>query len=171
MAGGGGASFAPHRFDRSDLAVAAVLLAICAVLYWDTTRWPAVPETLAQNAPPTTFPRLLIGSVAIMALMLPFERVMKERNGGSLLIGGQARARPIVFVTAAVITLAVYGLPILGALPVMIATSVLLPLLWGERRYLPILLFGVGLPIAVTLLFALGLKVNLGFGWAGALFR
>lgn len=162
---------APSRFDPADFAVTATLLAICAVLYWDTTRWPSVPAALAQNAPPTLFPRLLIGAVFIMALILPFERVWKRRSGVELDIGGHDWPKPVVFVTALIIILAVYFMPTLGALPVMIAATALLPLLWGERRYWAIAIFAVALPIAVTSLFAFALKVNLGFGLTGDLFR
>ncbi|MGQ7791734.1 tripartite tricarboxylate transporter TctB family protein [Faunimonas sp. B44] len=166
-----GAAPPAFGFDRSDLAVSGVLILICAILYWDTTRWDAVPQALAQNAPPTVFPRLLIGSVFVMALLLPFERIWKARAGIDLGIGGHTIARPVVFITAAMLLLAVYLLPILGVLPVMVATSLLLPILWGERRYVAVALFGIGLPLAVTALFAFALKVNLGFGLTGNLFR
>lgn len=158
-------------FDRSDLGVSAVLIAICAILWWDTTRWPAVPASLAQNAPPTTFPRLLISSVVIMALMLPFERIWKARGGMPLEVGGHDRARPVVFLTTAVLILAVYLMPTLGVFPVMLGSSLVLPLLWGERRYLTVALFGVGLTLGVTALFAYGLQVNLRFGLTGDMFR
>lgn len=161
----------PSGLDRSDLVVSAVLIVMCAFLYWDTTRWPAVPASLAQNAPPTVFPRLLIGSIVVMALALPFERVIKRRSGAELDIGGEDRPKPVVFLTAALMTLAVYFMPVLGIFPVMVAATALLPLLWGERRYGLIAAFAIGLPIAVAVLFALGLKVNLAFGLTGALFR
>ncbi|WP_206455004.1 tripartite tricarboxylate transporter TctB family protein [Aurantimonas marina] len=151
--------------------MSAVLIVICVILYWDTTRWPAVPASLAQNAPPTVFPRLLIGSIVVMALALPFERIIKRRSGDELDIGGEKRPRPVVFITAALMTLAVYFMPVLGVVPVMVAATALLPLLWGERRYGLIAAFAVGLPTAVAVLFAVGLKVNLAFGLTGALFR
>lgn len=161
----------PSGLRRSDLVVSAVLIAICAVLFWDTTRWPAVPASLAQNAPPTVFPRLLIGAIFLMALALPFERVWKAKAGVEMDIGGETAPKPVMFLTAAVMTLAVYLMPLLGVLPVMIASTALLPLMWGERRYGIIAMFAIGLPIAVAILFAFGLNVNLGFGLTGDLFR
>jgi putative tricarboxylic transport membrane protein len=162
---------AARSFDRADLAVSAVLIAICAVLWWDTTRWPSVPASLAQNAPPTTFPRLLLGSVFLMALILPFERVWKTRSGVDLGIGGEAPVKPVVFITAAILFLAVYLMPMLGIAPVMLASSLLLPWLWGERRWILLVVFAFGLTAAVTILFAYGLRVNLGFGLTGDIFR
>lgn len=158
-------------FDRSDLGVTAVLLGICAVLLWDTTRWPDVPPSLSQNTPPTLFPRLLLGITALLALALPFERTWKRRRGSELKIGGESRPGPVVFLTAALITLVVYLMPILGIFPVMVASTALMALLWGEKRYLAVGLMAVGLPIAVTALFAFGLGINLGFGLTGDLFR
>lgn len=158
-------------FDRSDLGVTAVLIAICAVLFWDTTRWPDVPPSLSQNAPPTLFPRMLLGVTVLMALALPFERTWKRRHGKELSIGGESRPKPVVFLTAALIILTVYLMPILGIFPVLVASMALMPLLWGERRYGAVALMAIGLPIAVTALFAFGLGINLGFGLTGDLFR
>jgi hypothetical protein len=168
---GRGQMLAAGSFDRADLSVSVVLFVICAVLWWDTTRWPVVPVSLAQNAPPTTFPRLLLGSVVLMALLLPFERVWKARSGVDIGIGGEEPVKPVVFITAAILFLAVYLMPMLGVAPVMLASSLLLPWLWGERRWVYILVFAFGLTAAVTILFAYGLRVNLGFGLTGDIFR
>ena len=168
---GRGQMLAARSIDRADLYVSAVLFVICAVLWWDTTRWPVVPASLAQNAPPTTFPRLLLGSVVLLALLLPFERIWKARSGVELDIGGERAPKPVVFITAAVLFLAVYLMPILGVAPVMLASSLVLPWLWGERRWIYILVFAFGLTAAVTILFAYGLRVNLGFGLTGDIFR
>ena len=166
-----GRTRASGAFDRDDLGVSAVLIAICAILWWDTTRWPSVPASLAQNAPPTTFPRLLLGSVVLMALLLPFERIWKTRSGVDLEIGGEKTPKPVVFITAALLFLTVYLMPILGVAPVMLGSSILMPWLWGERRWVYILVFAFCLTGAVTILFAYGLRVNLGFGLTGDIFR
>ena len=168
---GRGQMLAARSFDKADLGVSAVLFAICAILWWDTTRWPSVPASLAQNAPPTTFPRLLLGSVILMALLLPFERIWKARSGVDLEIGGERAPKPVVFITAALLFLAVYLMPMLGIAPVMLGSSILLPWLWGERRWVHILVFAFCLTAAVTILFAYGLRVNLGFGLTGDIFR
>lgn len=159
------------RYERSDLFLCLFILGICAILYWDTTRWPDVPAVLAQNAPPTVFPRLLLAIIVVLSLFLPFERVWKRRAGIDLEFGDRRRPRPVVFLTAIVILLAVYLMPRLGALPVMIAAAAFIPILWGEKRYLIVAIFAVALPLGVALLFAYGLQVNLAFGLTGDLFR
>lgn len=168
---GAGGQPAPFAFRRSDLVLTAVIVVLCAILYWDTTRWAEVPASLAQNAPPTVFPRLLLGTIVILALFLPFEPIWKARSGIDVDFGEHERPRPVVFITAIIVLLAGYLLPILGALPVMVATTALLPLLWGEKRYWIVALFALGLPAAVVVLFAFGLQVNLAFGLTGDLFR
>lgn len=161
----------PLKVERADLVVALVLVAICAVLYYDTTTWPSVPASLSQNAPPTVFPRLLIGLIFILTLGIPFERNWKRRSGEGDTIGYFGWPRPVMFATGAFITLAVYLMPILGILPVMFAAAAILPILWGERRYGIVAIFAIALPIAVALLFAAGLQVNLAFGLTGDVFR
>lgn len=168
----GGVNPSPFRVDRTDLIVALILIAICAVLYWDTTTWPAVPASLSQNAPPTVFPRLLIGLIFLFSLCIPFERNWKRRSGeGDDEIGRHNWPKPVMFMTAAFIILAVYLMPILGVLPIMVATAGLLPLMWGERRYGAVAIFAIALPVGVALLFATGLNVNLAFGLTGEVFR
>ena len=161
----------PSGFDRGDLVVSAVLIALCAVLYWDTTRWPTVPASLAQNAPPTVFPRMLIGIVVVLALALPFERIWKRSAGEDIGIGGEGWPKLVMFLTAAWAILVVYFMPTLGVLPIMFGSALLLPLLWGERRYWLIALYAIVLPTAVALLFGVGLRVNLAFGLTGEVFR
>lgn len=159
------------RLLREDAIVSLVLIAVCAVLFWDTTRWPEVPPSLAQNAPPTVFPRMLIGLVFVLAIALPFERLWKRRNGEELAIGGDGWPKPIVFVTIGVILAAVYSMSFLGVLPIMVAIAAIMPILWGERRYAVVAAYAIGIPILVALLFAVGLKVNLAFGLTGDVFR
>lgn len=166
-----GSNSLPFGVDRSDLVVSAIILLIIAILYWDTTRWPSVPTSLSQEAPPTVFPRLLMGVIAILAIALPFERVWKRRAGVDLAIGGQGWPRPVMFLTAAWIVLAVYLMPMLGVLPVMFGSALVLPLLWGERRYAAVIIFAILMPVAVAALFGIGLQVNLAFGLTGDIFR
>lgn len=156
---------------RTDLVVSAVILAICALLYWQTTTFAQIPRGLAQNVPPTLFPRLLIIVIAIMAVFLPFEHVQKRQMGIDLDAERQERIRPITFVTALAL-LGVVGLtPSLGTLPAMILACALLPLMWGERRYWLVAIYAVLLPLAVTLLFVAGLEVNFMPGIVGHVFR
>src|SRR3546814_9999542 len=79
--GGVARSPASPSVHRTDLGLALVLLGVCAFLWWDTTQFADVPASLAQNAPPTTFPRLLLGAIALMSLMLPFEHRFKDDGG------------------------------------------------------------------------------------------
>ena len=166
-----GGNSLPFGIDRSDLVVSAIILLICGILYLDTTRWSAVPTSLSQEAPPTLFPRLLIGLIAILAIALPLERVWKRRAGVDLPIGAHGWPKPVMFLTAAWTVLAVYMMPILGVLPVMFGSALVLPLLWGERRYAAVVLFAILMPVAVAALFGVGLRVNLAFGLTGDLFR
>jgi hypothetical protein len=59
---------------RGDVLVTAVILAACAFLYWQTTIFAAVPSVLGDYMLPQDFPRLLIWSIALLSLLLPFER-------------------------------------------------------------------------------------------------
>lgn len=156
---------------RTDLGVSVLILLCCAFLFWDTTRFDVVPSSLAQNVQPTTFPRLLIGTIVVLTLMLPFEYLQKKRQGIDLDSGRREWPRPIVFVTAAVLIGLVLLMPPLGTVVTLVIACAGLPLLWGERRYGIIAVYAIAFPLAITALFVGVLEVNFLPGIAGHLFR
>ncbi len=164
---------APIR--RADLWLAAVLLAGAAVLYGLTAGFDRAPELLAQNIQAAWFPRLLIWTIAALALALPFERRFSHRAGPAAgpVAGGAAGGetpRPIrraALATAALLLLIVAAIPVLGALAAMVLACVALPLLWGERRLWLLAAFAVLFPAAVALVFGRLLNAYLEPGLLG----
>ena len=154
-----------------DCVVAAVIVAGCAFLLWETTNFAKIPHGLAQNVPPALFPRLLLVVIAGMALLLPFEHIQKRAQGIDLDDARRDRIRPITYLTALALTVVVVVVPWLGTLPAMVLACAVLPILWGERRWWLIAVYALALPTAVTLLFVGGLDVRFIPGIAGPLFR
>lgn len=161
-------AFFVHKID---LAVTAVIVALCAFLFWDTTTFEKVPPSLAQNVPPTLFPRLLLLVIVVMALLLPFEHVQKRAQGIDLEAARSIWIKPITFVTALVLLGVVAIMPWLGTLPALIVSCALLPVLWGERRWWLIALYAIAFPLALTYVFVAGLEVNFIPGIVGHVFR
>lgn len=159
------------RLHRVDLVITAIILAVCGFLYWETTSFREIPRGLAQNVPPELFPQLLLITIAIMALFLPFEHVQKRAQGIDLEDARRDHIRPITYISALVLFGLVLITPWLGTLPTMIAACALLPLLWGERRYWIVAIYAIALPLAVTLLFVAVLRVNFEPGIVGHVFR
>src|SRR3546814_2432435 len=112
--GGVARSPASPSVHRTDLGLALVLLGVCAFLWWDTTQFADVPASLAQNAPPTTFPRLLLGAIALMSLMLPFEHRFKADGGEGIDKAREQRPQPIVYMNGAVLVAILAVPPLLG---------------------------------------------------------
>lgn len=160
----------PALVHRVDLLLAALLLALCAWLYALTTRFEEVPDLFAQDVPPAFFPRLLLWLIALLTLLLPFERRLFG-NGPQL---DKGRARPVgamTLLTIALLGLLVLLIPLLGTYLVLIGVCLLLPLLWGERRWRLIIPYALLFPTAVMLLFAQVLKVYFEPGMFGLNFR
>lgn len=156
---------------RVDLAVAALILSACAFLFYETTRFDQIPVGLAQNVPPELYPQLLLVLIAVMALFLPFEHVQKRRQGIDLDEARNERIQPVTWLTAVALFGVVVAVEWLGTVLAMVLACALLPVLWGERRIVPIALFAVLMPLAVTLLFVGVLEVNFVPGITGPLFR
>ncbi len=70
-----GGAFNSPLIHRTDLWLALVILAGCAALYYATTRFEEVSALMAQNIPPEYFPRLLIWTIVVLTVLLPFEHL------------------------------------------------------------------------------------------------
>jgi len=150
-----------------DLRVALFLLGGCAALFYLTTRFEAAPALLAQSLPATWFPRLLIGAIVVMSLLLPFEHLLAPGRRARLDHERKARIEPRAVLTALLLCVIVVSVKLLGLFLAMVAVAVLLPLLWDERRWPRIVLFAALFPLAVTLVFTVGLKVYFEPGLVG----
>jgi len=156
---------------RTDLLVAALIVAGAAFLFYDTTRFDQIPVGLAQNVPPELFPQLLLVLIAGMALFLPFEHIQKRREGVDLDTTRSHPIQPVTWLTAAALFGVVLVVQWLGTALAMVLACAVLPVLWGERRLWLVALFAVLLPLAVSLLFVGVLEVNFIPGITGSLFR
>lgn len=145
---------------RPDIYVAAVVLAVSAALFARTFWFDQVPSSLAQNVQPAVFPRLILVTIAIIALIIPFEFHRKLRAGIDL---DSNRREPIgrsVPITAGALIAMVAALPWLGALPALLLIAGGLPILWGERRWKILLPYIVLFPLSVLWLFSEVLQVT-----------
>lgn len=139
--------------NRSDVGVAAILLAVCAGLYYATTSFEEVSPLFAQDMPPERFPRMLLWVIVALSIALPFERWLRKEKGKVLDKARSSPTRPIVYFTAGFLALAVLAIPWIGTLLVLALVCIGLPLLWGERRLKLLIPFVALFPAAVMLLF------------------
>jgi putative tricarboxylic transport membrane protein len=137
----------------SDLAVGGCILLFCATAYGVTLTFDRAPAVVAQNVQPATFPRLVLGVIAVLTVaMMVFARGRPERP--------RRRVPSMTWLSAAVVVGFVLAFQWLGIMPAMVLLCLGLPVLWGERRWHLVLPFGVGFPLAVYFLFAQVLEVH-----------
>lgn len=146
--------------DRTDLGLAIIILAVCGFLYWVTTGFDKVADLFAQDVPPEFFPRLLIWTIVVLTLALPFEHLFLRKKGESLSKERATRIKPIAYKTAALLLAIVVSIPWLGTTLSMGAASLTLPVLWGERRIKVLVPYAIILPLVVTALFSYLLGVH-----------
>lgn len=151
----------------TDLWLAVLILVICGWLYYVTTGFEEVSSLLAQNIGPEWFPRLLIWTIVVLSLMLPFEHLARGTKTDSIDEDRSSRIKPISIMTA-LLMLAVVGMVhLFGTLGGMITVCIALPLLWGERRAKVLVPYVLIFPPAVALLFTKVLKVYFEAGLFG----
>jgi len=157
--GGDGRSGAP-LFHRTDLTLALIILGLCGALYYATTRFETVAPMFAQDVPPEFFPRLLIWTIVVLTLLLPFEHLFLARRQTNLDKDRSDAIRPNTLVTAVLLCAVVAAMPWLGTAPSMVVICLLMPRLWGETRLWVVVLFALLFPAAVTFVFSYLLKVH-----------
>jgi putative tricarboxylic transport membrane protein len=138
---------------HSDVYAGAIFLALSAGIYALTAGFDEVPAMLSQNVPPTFFPRFVIAIVAFLSVtvMVGGLRKTPARN---------APVPPVVFATGGIVLVAGLLVNWIGTLPTLCLTSIVIPLLWGERRRLPVAALAVGLPAAIYLVFSVALGIR-----------
>jgi hypothetical protein len=149
----------PTRRGRphGDVGAGAVLLAAAAVGFWLTTGFREVPAMLSQNVPPTFFPRLVLGLIAVLSVAL-IARGMRRAASPP------AAIRATVLTTAIVVLLTPLAVALLGTWLTIAVVCIAVPWLWGERRCKLVGLLALAMPVFVYALFALVLELRFPVG-------
>jgi putative tricarboxylic transport membrane protein len=137
----------------ADLIVGGCILLFCAAAYGVTLTFATAPAVVAQNVQPATFPRLVLGVIAVLTVvMMATARSQPQRR--------RRRVPAMTWLSAAAMVGFVLTFQWLGIVPAMVLLCQGLPVLWGERRWHLVIPFGLGFPLAVYLLFAEMLDVH-----------
>lgn len=145
---------------KPDAALAGVLVAVAAGLFYLTTTFEKVPDLLSQNVGPEKFPQLVLVAFVLLALGLPFEHRFVRGRRARLDSG---RRRPLAartWLTAGLLILIGALMPYAGTLVSLVLICLLLPPLWGDLRLRIIVPFAIVFPLAVKLVFEDLLKVS-----------
>ncbi|EDP65779.1 hypothetical protein BAL199_03104 [alpha proteobacterium BAL199] len=143
-----------------DFVVAMAILAFCAGTYVVTLGFAEAPSAVAQNVQPATFPRLVLGVIAVFASVLAVTSFRRD----------SARKRPVKLIavaTGAMMIAFVIAFDTLGFIAAMVLYSLAMPALWGERRWRIVIPFALLFPAAVYVIFVLGLGVHFDPGLLG----
>ena len=143
----------------TDLTLTLLIFAVCGYLYYLTTTFEEVAQLLAQNIGPEWFPQLLIWTIVVLSLALPFEHLSRREQAASIDKDRSERIKPISFLTAILLAAVVATIPLFGTLVAMLLGCALLPLLWGERRKKILIPYIILFPASVAVLFTQVLKV------------
>lgn len=152
-------TFASSLVHGPDLVLTVFILAFCGLVYYWTSEFEEVPEILAQNLPPEWFPQLLLWTIIVLTVLLPFEHLFIKSGKKGIDEDRKAKIQPISIVTALLLLVIVFLFETLGTIISMILVCILLPLLWGERRLKMIFSFAIIFPSIVAVVFSVLLKV------------
>jgi putative tricarboxylic transport membrane protein len=137
---------------NSHRVAAAATAAIAIALFALTFGFEQMPEGITRGFGAEAFPRLVLGTIVALAGLLAFlsgESVPMTRIPGMVYYSG---ASLVVFMAV---------VPVAGMLPAMFLFLLGLGRLWGERRYVVLLLSAAMLTASIWAVFVKGFGVQL----------
>ena len=165
-----------HLLVNRDSLAGLAVVGVCAVAWWLTASFDEVPAILSQNVPPTFFPRLVIGTAALLGALLVAQGIRRrgresaghavagDPSAPSEKAGGVAPPPPVFWATAGLVAAAGVLIPLVGTLLTLGLVAIALPLLWGERRVRLVIALALGLPGAIYVVFTVALGVRFPVG-------
>lgn len=160
-AGGNSAGQEPPKgaIDTFDAILAAILIALCALFYWISSDFPVPGLFLGENVLPEQFPRVLLITIGLFALLLPFEHTLELDRWPLIQKSRSAPVGATTYMTMGFLLLLVGVGEWIGTILTIFIAASALPVLWGERRWLLILIYSVVFTGIVTYLFSIVLSV------------
>lgn len=140
--------------DPFDALLALGLILSAFFFIYEASKFPEPAAFLGENVLPEQFPQLLLFFIAAMALLLPFEHLF-EIDRWPLI--RKSRSEPIgrnTVVTVLFVVALLALAPTIGTILMILAISIALPVLWGERRWLLLLVYAPLFTAAVTYVFS-----------------
>jgi hypothetical protein len=137
---------------NSHRVAAAAVAAIAAALFAATFGFEQMPEGITRGFGAEAFPRLVLGTIIVLAVLLFIGRMTSE---------APAPIPGMVWLTAGSTLVFMAAVPLVGMLPAMFLFQVGLGYLWRERRLWLLLLNAVLLTAAIWAVFVKGFGVPL----------
>ena len=138
---------------RPDVVAGSSIILMSAFVFYLTTTFRNVPEALAQNVPPTFFPRLVVGILCLFSLALIFNKADRKAPLNTPISS-------TTYITAIIFVIAITLIPVLGMMSTVALTIITLTVYWGERHLIRVTMLAVGLPLFLYLIFVLGLSMR-----------
>jgi hypothetical protein len=159
----GTAAGRPARL-HTDVVIASVIIALCALIWGGTLTFEEVPAALAQGMGAEVFPRLVLGVLMVLAV--------------GLAITSRGRSDPerepihrMVFLTVIASLAFMVVLKIFGIYGAIVFAFMGIGRLWGERRWGLLAAVAVGMAITTHLTFVRAFGIPLPRGAIGQFFN
>jgi Tripartite tricarboxylate transporter TctB family len=136
----------------SNRAAAAAIIAIAAALFAATFWFEEMPVGITRGFGAELFPRMVLGTIIGLALLL----ALTPASDAPL-----PRIPTMVWYSGASLLAFMALVPVAGMLPTMFVLLVALGILWGERRYLLLLITAALMTAAIWGVFVKGFGVQL----------
>lgn len=145
--------------DPIDAVIAGIIIAGCSLLYYSTTLFEETSALLGDNILPEDFPRIMLYIIGGLALIIPFEHRFWPERWKRIKEDRSKHIPTGTWLTMVLLLAVVIVSPYLGMVLTVLGVSIVMPLLWGERRLWLVGTFSVIFTVAVTYIFSVVLQV------------
>lgn len=152
----------PPRLPR-DAVVGGCVLVFCAVAFAVTLTFDRAPAALAQNVQPARFPQLVLGVMAVLATLIVVRAFAVPDKP-------LKPVKRMVLVSASILLGFVVAVDVVGFFEAAMLLCLVLPPVWGERRWRLIVPYALALPAGLWVLFVQVLDVYFEPGLVAPLF-
>jgi len=153
---------APTLGLRPDARAGLVLLAFCAIAFAATFTFDSVPDTLIQGPGAAAFPRIVIGVIAVLSIVLILRAGSNDEPVEPV--------HPMSVATAAVQVLFMVAAPFVGVVGAIFLAIVAIGRLWGAHRWVPLVVIAAVTVSLIYVLFVRFLHIPIPLGVLEGLF-
>ena len=140
-------------FNKTDTIIAIFIFAIIVLLWNETDNFEEVSELFAQNIQAETFPKILLVTIGLMTLFIPFEHLFLKKSGKDIDSGRKKKVSVTTYVTMIILVGVIASSEFLGAYITIALTCIIIPLFWGEKNLKILLPYIVLFPMAIIFIF------------------
>ena len=104
-----------NLFNKTDTIIAIIIFAMIVFLWNAADNFDSVSDLFAQNIPPQLFPQILLITIGLLTVLIPFEHILLKKSGKDIDSGRKKKINFATYGTMAILLTIIVFSEFLGA--------------------------------------------------------